>query len=85
MEAKPLMPTRKELEAAWRDDLVAAIVAAGGFSAVAQQLNFRTRRRPVGYWDDQSCLDFELEGFVAASWTEHVDTDHTSYFYNSVR
>jgi hypothetical protein len=50
------------------------------------QLNFRTRRRPAGYWDDEGVLDFELEGFVAASWTEHVEpqTDDT-YFYNSVR
>jgi hypothetical protein len=45
MEAKALMPTRKELEAAGREELVAAIVAAGGFSAVAQQVrNWATVR-----------------------------------------
>lgn len=60
--------------------------AAGGFSSVAQQLGFQSRRRPVGYWEDKTNLDLELEWFVSANWTEHMEPDSGDvYFYNAVR
>lgn len=79
------MPTRKELEKAGRSDLVAAITACGGFLSVAQELGLRTRRRPTGYWEDLNNLSTELDWFIAASWTIHVEPDaQDEYFYNSV-
>ena len=52
---------------------------------MAQQLGFRSRRRPVGYWEDIVNLDMELNWFVAAHWTEHNEGDGGDfYFYNSL-
>ena len=52
---------------------------------VAQQLGFRSRRRPVGYWDNEDNLDREIAQFVAANWT-HMETSQpgSSYWYNQV-
>lgn len=55
--AMPYMPTRRALAAAGRGDLVRAVLAAGGFLAVAQQLGLRARRRPTGYWDSLESLE----------------------------
>jgi hypothetical protein len=55
--AGKVMPTRKELREAGRGDLVRAVEAAGGFLAVAQMLGLRSRRRPVGYWENLDNLD----------------------------
>ncbi|KAK3278823.1 hypothetical protein CYMTET_13263 [Cymbomonas tetramitiformis] len=79
------MPTRKELEKAGRSELVAAITACGGFLSVAHELGLRTRRRPTGYWEDLNNLSTELDWFIAASWTIHVEPDaQDEYFYNIV-
>ncbi len=51
------MPTRASLAAAGRADLIRAINAAGGFLAVAQALGLRSKRRPIGYWDNLDNLD----------------------------
>jgi hypothetical protein len=59
------------------------VQAAGGFSTVAQQLGFRSRRRPVGYWEDEVNLDMELEWFVAAHWTEHREAHSGDLYYYS--
>ena len=52
---------------------------------VAQQLGFRSRRRPAGYWDNEDNLDREIAQFVAANWTqmEHPQSEG-SYWYNQV-
>ena len=52
---------------------------------VAQQLGFRSRRRPAGYWDNEDNLDREIAQFVAANWTqmEHPQSEE-SYWYNQV-
>ena len=52
---------------------------------VAQQLGFRSRRRPAGYWDNEDNLDREIAQFVAANWTqmEHPLSEG-SYWYNQV-
>jgi hypothetical protein len=63
-----MMPTRKQLEAAGRHDLVRCIISAGGFLEVAEALGYRAVRRPAGYWEDESALDRELSLFVAANW-----------------
>ena len=42
------MPTKKQLVAAGRQDLVKLVMAAGGFISVAQLLGLRARRRPEG-------------------------------------
>ena len=56
---------------------------------VAQALELRSQRRPVGFWDNEDALDEEIGRFVAAAWTEHrldaSDADATeTYFYNQV-
>lgn len=51
------MPARAALLAAGRRDLVRAINAAGGFLAVAQTLGLRSKRRPIGYWENLDNLD----------------------------
>ena len=52
---------------------------------VAQQLGFRSRRRPAGYWDNEDNLDREIAQFVAANWTqmEHPQPEE-NYWYNQV-
>ena len=52
---------------------------------VAQQLGFRSRRRPAGYWDNEDNLDREIAQFVAANWT-HMEHSQpaSSYWYNQV-
>ena len=53
---------------------------------VAQQLGWRSRRRPTGYWESEEHLDHEIAQFVAAHWSrmEHPDSGET-YGYNQVR
>ena len=53
---------------------------------MAQQLGFRSRRRPTGYWENEEHLDREITQFVAAHWTqmEHPESGET-YWYNQVR
>lgn len=65
-----LMPTRRELENTGRKDLIKAISKAGGFLEVAQALNYRSKRRPPGYWEDETILDRELSLFVSAHWVQ---------------
>jgi len=65
-----VMPTRRELEESGRRDLVRLITKNGGFLEVAQSLNFRSYRRPPGYWEDENVLDRELSMFVAANWVQ---------------
>ena len=65
-----VMPTRRELEELGRKDLVRLITTNGGFLEVAQALNFRSYRRPPGYWEDENVLDRELSMFVAANWVQ---------------
>eukprot|EP00879_Flechtneria_rotunda_P027830 GHRR01029835.1.p1 GENE.GHRR01029835.1~~GHRR01029835.1.p1 ORF type:complete len:439 (+),score=159.16 GHRR01029835.1:774-2090(+) len=72
-EAQPLldircMPTKQQLLAAGRHDLVALISKVGGFAQVALLLGFKAPRRPVGYWDNLETLDTELDQFIAGSW-----------------
>ena len=62
------MPVRRELEAAHRKDLVKLIQVCGGFIEVAQELGFKSVRRPPGYWEDEAAMDRELSLFVAANW-----------------
>ena len=52
---------------------------------MAQQLGFRSRRRPAGYWDSEDRLDHEIAQFVAANWSQmqHPETDEI-YWYNQV-
>eukprot|EP00890_Picochlorum_soloecismus_P004359 jgi/Picsp_1/4924/NSC_02288-R1_protein len=64
------MPTRRKLEELGRRDLVRLITKNGGFLEVAQSLNFRSYRRPPGYWEDENVLDRELSMFVAANWVQ---------------
>eukprot|EP00879_Flechtneria_rotunda_P029809 GHRR01032260.1.p2 GENE.GHRR01032260.1~~GHRR01032260.1.p2 ORF type:complete len:100 (+),score=26.57 GHRR01032260.1:1348-1647(+) len=59
------MPTKQQLLAAGRHDLVALISKVGGFAQVALLLGFKAPRRPVGYWDNLETLDTELDQFIA--------------------
>lgn len=83
------MPTRASLVSAGHADLVRDVDRAGGFAAVALAVGLRSRRRPVGYWDNMDNLDAELGLFVAAHWVElAADGGATAarrggrYFYN---
>jgi len=81
------MPSATVLQAAGRDDLVAAVRQAGGFAAVAAQLRLRGARKPVGYWDDIEMLGLELREFVDAAWTTHTDAGDEGalrYWYNDL-
>lgn len=42
------MPTKKQLKAAGREDLIKLVTQAGGFMEVAQYLGLRAHRRPQG-------------------------------------
>ncbi|CAM6128202.1 unnamed protein product [Calypogeia fissa] len=77
------MPTKRQLVAAGRHDLVDDIKAAGGFLAVAQSLNLRSRRRPNGFWEDMKNLDAEIEWFVSSSWTKLKDPETGELFYQN--
>ncbi|KAG2423284.1 hypothetical protein HXX76_015433 [Chlamydomonas incerta] len=83
------MPSRQQLLAAGREELVEAIGAAGGFAEVALQLGLRCSRRPHGFWSGPGSwrrLAAELAGFVAAAWTELPAPDEPGrvYYYNQV-
>lgn len=80
-QAEPHMPTRRQLQAAGEHKLVEMIVAAGGFSSVAQDLRFRTKRRPVGFWEDLRNLDSEIEAFLGESWSEEQDAETGMTYY----
>eukprot|EP00899_Mesostigma_viride_P025286 jgi/Mesvir1/5942/Mv00706-RA.2 len=83
-QAAPLMPTEAELQAAGKYELVKMIKFAGGFSSVAQTLGLRWKRRPAGYWDDLENVEREIDMFVRACWTEHVeDETGEKYFFNT--
>ncbi|GBG81797.1 hypothetical protein CBR_g33977 [Chara braunii] len=81
------MPTRQQLLAAGRQDLVQKIAMAGGFPAVAQALNLRSRRRPIGFWEDLQNLDAEIEWFIAQSWKKqkmNVSSSVKVWYYNTI-
>eukprot|EP00884_Botryococcus_braunii_P016015 jgi/Botrbrau1/3097/Bobra.0070s0082.2 len=78
------MPTRRDLEEAGRPDLVAMVVRAGGFPAVANTLGLRSRRRPVGYWENLDNLDQELTEFISQAWRRYENEEGIPYFYNHV-
>lgn len=80
-QKEPHMPTRRQLQAAREQKLVEMIVAAGGFSSVAQDLRFRTKRRPVGFWEDLQNLDSEIETFLGESWSEETNSDTGKTYY----
>eukprot|EP00850_Spirogloea_muscicola_P010463 SM000061S19290 [mRNA] locus=s61:535723:539610:- [translate_table: standard] len=63
---QPYMPTRRQLVAAGRQDIVARIAAAGGFLSVAAALGLRARRRPNGFWEDLRNVDAEIEWLVSS-------------------
>ncbi|KAL3141042.1 hypothetical protein ABBQ32_005553 [Trebouxia sp. C0010 RCD-2024] len=79
------MPTKRQLAAAGREDLVKLVTAAGGFIYVAHLLGLRAKRKPEGYWDASENLDRELSLFVAGMWT-CLDSccSEEPYFYNQV-
>lgn len=77
------MPTRDQLFAVGRSDLVRRIKDAGGFLYVANALGLKTTRRPNGFWDDLRRLDFEIECFLLESWVKHVHSETgVTYFEN---
>eukprot|EP00955_Chlamydomonas_euryale_P071500 361095-Chlamydomonas_euryale.AAC.8 len=80
-----VMPSRRQLEAAGRRDLVDLVLKCGGFCEVAVELGMRSRRRPAGYWDNPEHLDAELRAFVAGQWVvlERPDGGRP-YYYNLV-
>lgn len=79
------MPTRDQLFAVGRSDLVRRIKDAGGFLYVANALGLKTTRRPNGFWDDLQRLDFEIECFLLESWVKHVDSETgVTYFEDPV-
>jgi len=80
----PAMPTRAELEAAGRADLVSAVLRAGGWSSVSAGLALKGSRKPSGYWDDVELLSLELQRFVDAHWSRHAAADEQSYLYNDI-
>jgi len=60
------MPTRAELRAAGRQDLVKAVEGHGGFFRVADALGLRGSRaqeRPRGYWQDLDNVRREVRAF----------------------
>ncbi|GLI63666.1 hypothetical protein VaNZ11_006703 [Volvox africanus] len=83
------MPGRKQLLDVGREDLVALVLEAGGFSEVAVNLGLRCTRRRHGYWsgpDSWDRLREELAAFVACGWVElpHPDNPGRTYFYNQI-
>ncbi|KAG0600498.1 hypothetical protein M758_11G039200 [Ceratodon purpureus] len=83
-QTEPHMPTRRQLQAAGEHKLVEMIVAAGGFSSVAQDLRLRTKRRPVGFWEDLQNLDSEIEAFLGESWYEEEDPETGKTYYTNI-
>lgn len=82
------MPSRTQLEALGRGDLVALVAGAGGFAEVASQLGLQGARRPRGFWnrpDSLQVLQGELSAFVASAWVQlpHPD-DGSTYYYNQI-
>ena len=60
------MPTRAELRAAGRQDLVKAVEGHGGFFGVAASLGLRGSRaqeRPRGFWQDLDNVRREVQAF----------------------
>lgn len=49
------MPTKRQLAAAGREDLVKLVTAAGGFIHVAHLLGLRAKRRPEGQRNQNAC------------------------------
>lgn len=80
-----VMPSRSQLQAAGRGDLVHLVRQAGGFLEVAQALGLRAPRRPAGYWHDEANLDRELSLFVGAHWARFTTPGaQEEYWYNQV-
>eukprot|EP00249_Psilotum_nudum_P007449 c20565_g1_i2 orf=343-1074(+) len=77
------MPTRDQLQAAGRWDLIKQIKAAGGFLFVAHALNLKSRRRPDGFWEDLGELDAEIEQFIVESWIEKVHGETGVIYYEN--
>lgn len=89
IEGVRMMPTKKQLLEAGRKDVIRMINEAGGFIDVAAQLGFRAKRKPPGYWEDESALDTELAYFVAAHWAKFLDREEGTgyeafYWYNQI-
>ncbi len=72
------MPTRRDLEEAGRPDLVAMVARAGGFPVVANTLGLRSRRHPVGYWDNLENLDQVCLGLFLPHRPSSLPTFHPS-------
>lgn len=61
------LPSRAQLYAAGRQDLMDGMEAHGGSEAVALQLEMRNqdgKRRPRGYWQDDANVEAELRLFM---------------------
>ena len=63
-----IMPTRRELKAAGRGDLAAAIDNHGRFETVAERLHlhYAVQKKPKGYWNELTNLVHELRTVAAA-------------------
>lgn len=77
------MPTRDQLQAVGRFDLIRRIKAAGGFLFVAQALGLKSTRRPNGFWDDLKKLDTEIERFLWESWDEKVHEETGMIYFEN--
>ncbi len=67
-----VMPTRSELQAAGRGDLIHAFDAHGGVVAVAERLGFVYTVKPDGYWDDFANVKEALLQFIEEHGTPGV-------------
>src|SRR5258707_2898427 len=67
-----VMPTRSELQAAGRGDLIHAFDAHGGVLAVAERLGFAYNVKPDGYWDDFANVKAALLQFIEEYGTPGV-------------
>jgi len=66
------MPTRSELQAAGRGDLISAIDDHGGVVAVAERIGFAYTAKPDGYWDDFANIKEALLRFIEEQGTPGV-------------
>lgn len=63
--ADGLMPRRAELRSLGAYDIEQAVVAAGGFEKVAEQLGWTSnRKKPRGYWSDLVNVEREVLSFI---------------------
>ncbi|MCO5586850.1 hypothetical protein L7F22_040795 [Adiantum nelumboides] len=78
------MPTREQMFAVGRADLVRQIKDAGGFLYVAHALGLKTTRRPNGFWDDLRRLDFEIECFLLESGVKHANQETGKVYFKNL-